>query len=88
MLAHSVDFDDNCSMERNVHDCGDVWADGEVVLEAVELLRGQDTCHVLSNVVLCEAEDFDVSGYPVLPVVPQVNCSRRSASDEDGSMRE
>ena len=29
-----------------------------------------------------------MSRYPVLPVIPEVCCSRRSASDEDGSMRE
>ena len=71
------------------HDGPNVWVDGEVVLlEAAELLRGEDTSCVLSNVLLCEPEDFNVSRYPMLPVILEVLCSRRSASDEDGSMRE
>ena len=88
VLAHLIDFDDDYSMEWNVHDGPDVWVDGEVVLEAAELLRGEDTSCVLSNVLLCEAEDFNVTRYPVLPVIPEVHCSRWSASDEDGSFRE
>ena len=51
VLAPSVDSNDDCGMEWNVHGCLDMCVHGEVVLEVRELLRSQDACYVLRYVL-------------------------------------
>ena len=63
MLAGSVDFDDNSTVEGNVHCKPDVWVCGEVVVKGRELLRGQGIVNVVGDVLFCKAKNFYVSRY-------------------------
>ena len=89
MLAPSVDFNDDCGMEWNVHGCLDVCVHGEVVLEVRELLSGQDACYVLRYVLRCEAKNFNVSEIPcVLHCVHRCAVADGLLVTKDGGMRE
>ena len=63
MLAGSVDFYDNGTVEGNVHCEPDVWVCGEVVVKGRELLRGQGILNVVGNVLFCKSKHFNVSRY-------------------------
>ena len=63
LLAGSVDFYNNSTVEGNVHSEPDVWVCGEVAVKGRELLRGQGIVNVVGNVLLCKAKNFNVSRY-------------------------